>query len=1640
MENLSFKELNLKISKKLLTSRYLRVSNISKALIGEFLKSDLYIENLIAMAEEKDFTCRKTLFLCEGLMKNILDSVKSKKDYVIKDEEFNLDINFKEENNEKQWLSYLYNYSLKKAFPDAVSINLNSDYDAICEAYLKVLRVVCEFQKTTEDNTWQSLYPMKFLTEGEIQGLESDEEYLRFLKAFKRDYIYETMKLNGEVFGYNTLDHICGVHHLSLYIGRQAKLKNLPVDLGRVSGAAAGHDIGKYGCKGEELRRVPHLHYYYTDQWFKKHNINYIRNIAINHSTWDLELENLSLENLILIYSDFRVKNIETDKGVKMHIFSLADSFKVILDKLENLDEKKEKRYRRVYAKLKDFEDYLVSIGVNTTLEETQNLTLNERPIYSLMHGKEVVQNLRYLSINHNIKLMYALRDEYSIEEIFEQARSEEHWKNLRQYIRVFEEYSTYLTQKQKIQTMRFLYDNLIHPEDDIRRHCAELIGVLIGIFDEDYNKEIPKKVILDRPEISSGQLFKEYLDLLLNPSHKIIPGHRTWIGYSTRIMVNSLFKNCRKTMITTYRNILIEYYRTTGALSNETQLFLIETVKYIPMAPFDESLTVVFKYIISMAKKRNASLRLAALEAIGDVLEKIPNNSLIREITSEYLNVAGTRSKIPTENLMKLNLANLMGLEEKISLFQRFCDFDSVRIPEIFLSNLKSATDWVKKKHQIQLLLEYTLKNVELTGLHTAIHFCNLLKVSAVETVRKRAGFAILKIMPRLTLAERNEVAVELLRALEIDEHRFTEYIPPLLGEVLLWLEPKELNEVIDDFKIKIKASEENIQPLILKTIGICVAGYGKYKDRFSEKKEANNSRLISMIGILLNGLGDYKIRVKQAAISTLGKDIFGAKTLSLEEKYNIFKLIGKKVLTLITDDERDRIIFLTNSAALNHIYRFISDYSFFKGEIDIPACSKVAFFPGTFDPFSLSHKIIARAIRDMGFEVYLAVDEFSWSKKTLPNILRKILINMSIADELNIFIYPEVFQTNISNSEDLRKLRENFSHSQVYFVAGSDVVLNASCYKKPQSENSIHTFPHIIFERGKSKYLEEVKQKINEEVMVLNLPPSYATISSSQIRDYIDRNRDISSLIDPLVQQYIYERGFYQREPLEKTSLTSSNIDVEFAEEITEGLIKSISISSKHKELIKEFLKEHSGKTAAKLVIIKNTETHEIVGFSALHWVRSNDLYREVLCEKVARFIRESGTGRLILIDAIYLNNKDKNKAMEEILITETLAYAISKDYEYALFKPRQDEFYTDAILQGLSLCGFKELDTIDDSIPVLGVDMSNPCVLNLDIENVLKEPFRSSSRVKTVVSSTRRRLQEALTGLYPGELILPFETDVLHQKMIKKICEENGVSTKVSHSKEYGEAMCVPYGDILDRYVVPNTVTKSLHTEKYYSPDMKSFFIGESPYYLNLENQMKMIKSFNRPVILVDNILHKGYRMKALDPLLKKEGVEVKKIIAGILSGRGKDLMDMQEREVDAVYFIPKLKVWFNENSMYPFIGGDALWRGAYPRRNLIPSVTSILPYTYPIFIRNADKNKIFELSKVCIENSIEILRALENEYHILYTRNLTLGSLGEVLTTPRRPDIGKDMYYDLTIAPSHYLQNDLEQLSRLENMFF
>lgn len=1623
MRNLTPSKIYKKISSTLLDKSFLSWISLSEELIERHLENVSFLTNLELIVTNHDYSCKSVLTLC----KNLLYDVTKKEP-------------------PKDWIYYTYQFTLNKSFPEAVEIKLDEDLNKGAIIYLQILTIILDFEKKDINKSKTLKYPLVLLKEKEYKKFEGMYEYRKFKKIFNENYVYEMMKLHREVTGHNSIDHISGVHYVAMHIARQLNYFGLPIDLSRVSGAAAGHDIGKYGCKGKELKRVPYLHYYYTDLWFKKYNIPYIGHIATNHSTWDLELENLSIESLVLIYSDFRVKNRKTNGKKEMHIYSLEESFNIILNKLDNVDDAKEKRYRRVYAKLRDFENYMLDIGVSVDINKKTN-PIQQRKHTSLMQNEEIIENIKYLSVNHNINLMHKLRTDSSLSSILELARSENDWKKLRGYLNILEEYSTHLTQSQKLITLNFLYDLLMNKEDDIRKQSAELMGILIATFDEEYRKEVPPDVTLKPSDTTSYDLLDKYINLMLYPDHKIIEGHRKWIGYSLRILILSLCSHCNKDQRKKYRDILLRYYE--DPEDEDVQFYLLQTAKYIPsITLIDKSIESLYNFFIKMIQSESVNIRLSALERTHSLLFRINKEFSFTDKLREIFSNKVTKSPIAAENFLNYKIAKKLNLNKDIlNKYLKFFKDDNDKTSDIFLKNLKSATNWVSKKIHIELLLDKIINNPDINGLHTAMHFCNLIKVSAIENVRNHAGDALVKMFPILPLDQRNDVTIELLRALEIQGYHFTKYIPYYLGQLILYLQPKELDELLDDFTDKIKHSNRQINFLVLKTIGIAIQFYPKYKILFKEEEDIYAKRQIKMLGILLNGLVSYDTQVRQKAFRIIGKEIFGSKELTLKQKNIIFKLVAKKILNLLPGIEENELLFLNNAASLNHIYRFISDYTFFQDKIKLDKNKKIAFFPGTFDPFSLGHKQIAKAIRDKGFEVYLAVDEFSWSKRTQPHILRRKIIEMSIADELNIYLYPQDIPINIANPDDLKNLKESFNHKDIHIVVGSDVILNASCYKIPKEEYSIHNFSHIIFERKKTysspddnEELNKAITELNKNIVRLTLPTQYEDISSTQIRSNIDKNRDITELIDPLAQSYIYKYGIYRREPQYKSIIQTKSIDIKIIDDIDDSLINHLSenfFDDPNESFVK--LKKLKSKLSPRFLIIRDINNHgKILGFSAFHWVRSSMLFKQFHDHNVSEYVREKAVGRIIVLDGVFIDDTSNINNLYQIVLTETLSFCLARDYNYAIYYNSLDEYSRPSLQETLKLQGFEQLPYGNKNNPVFVVSMSNPCTLNLDLESIIKEPFRNNKNVRKSILRSRKRLQRALTKLYPGQLILSFDRDVLYEKLVEKICETNDVPIIQSSPRKLGPYMCVPFGSILNGNIVPNTVTKSMHTEKRFTPDIEKFDIGPFPYYMSLKNQIRMIHSFSRSVILVDDLLNKGYRVKAIDPLIKEENIDVKKIIVGILSGRGKELMDIQDRDVDSAYFIPNLKVWFNENSLYPFIGGDTVWRGFYPERNLLPSVNFVLPYASPTFIKETSNEAIYQLSETCIKNSIDILGTIEKEYRETHERNLTLKHLGEAFISPRCPDHGKSIDYDLNLKASEYLKNDLEHLKRIESI--
>ena len=427
----------------------------------------------------------------------------------------------------------------------------------------------------------------------------------------------------------------------------------------------------------------------------------------------------------------------------------------------------------------------------------------------------------------------------------------------------------------------------------------------------------------------------------------------------------------------------------------------------------------------------------------------------------------------------------------------------------------------------------------------------------------------------------------------------------------------------------------------------------------------------------MILKGFANYQENVKREAFWVVGHELFAQDYLSMQEKKNLFGFLSKKMLMLVEQDEDSELTFFNHTAGWNFVYHFISAYIFQEKKFTFSEPQKIAFFPGTFDPFTLGHKEIAREIRDLGFTVYLALDEFSWSKKAQPHRVRRRILDMSVANEENIFLFPSDTPVNIANPADLKKLREMFPGKEVYMVAGSDVVQNASSYRMEPEENSIMTFPHVIFRRetregrgNKTSY-----DMIQNTVVELKLPTHFEDISSTRIRENIDHNRDISNLIDTVAQNYIYDRGLYLREPQYKRLLQTKAVEIKHetnAKDIAE-IIRQGNLGNDESEKLLHTLQE-PGCTAT--IIFDQDGKGRPDAIMLYRHISTTELFGEFQDMMTASYIRQQTSGKIVLILAGYIRSRSKIADLEQIVLTETLAECLRQDYTYTVCSPKYSQ----------------------------------------------------------------------------------------------------------------------------------------------------------------------------------------------------------------------------------------------------------------------------------------------------------------------------------------------------------------------------
>lgn len=1506
--------------------------------------------------------CRSALALCLPVMEKLLDGAEGPDD----------------------WMAYLSDKYRAVYFPDSFPDRVDPAFDRAEAFYLDVLDGLFEWERK---NGFLISRDFDSLTNAEAGYSRIAGEFDHFREVFSGLHIYEFLRISQEHTKYDTLGHIAGVHNVALYMARQFQKTPVNVDLGLISAAAVLHDIGKFGCREQEAEKIPYLHYYYTEQFCDRFGLKTIGHTAANHSVWDLEFENLSLENLLLIYADFRVKSIWNREGKEIVCFwTLDESYQIILDKLDNVNEQKRKRYRKVYRKLKDFEGFMEHLGLSPDLSGGFGEPA-PAPDPVRITADEIVERIKYRAVCSNIRVMDLLSRESEFLGLLEDVKGEKNWRNVRPSLNVLEEYFTYMTKEQKDLLITYLCGMLMYRDGDIRRQAAGILGKVIAGYDVPYTKEIPEGAELPRRGRTSREIWKKVLEYLLNPGHRVTMQQRRWGGFALKHVFTTVLNRVEEGQKRGIVSELTDCFRSyrLDEWDELNQFLLMDCALTLPLEYCSKSgQKIVYRFSLRALESRNREVTVAVLRFwlfwITKGWKPDEDFPLWDEERFRFM------ENLPCFLYLKREIERALGRGEK----------EAEALPESMVSalmfeNQKMEVPWVFKAVHLQMFSENFRKSHP--PLAMGVHLVNLLQESDRVVIKRMAGELLVEMFPSFTKEERYELVLELLKGIDTGEYAVSRCLPEYLGRVFFSLDDEAMQELTGRYRAMADSKNEQVAVVTLEAVGITLQQTLKYAEN---QKCALKEKLE---GILCRAMAHAENRVRREAFYVLGHSVFGSGEIAAEQKVRCFSGLCKKILFL-TEEMPDGDSLYSNAAALNHIYRFLSDYLMDHERVECTFPERAAFFPGTFDPFSLGHKQIVKEVVKLGCEVFVAVDEFSWSKKTQPYNVRKRILQMSIADLEDVYLFPEQIPVNIANPDDMKMLEEMFGEREWYLVVGTDVVENASAYRGSRPVTG--KYNHILVERGSKR--SDYRDRITGKIEWLRLPPGMERMSSTKIRENIDLNRDISSLVDENVQNYIYSRSLYAAEPQYRQSA------------------KKLPYTG-----VMETKTEKGAGKEQRVVLREDGGNQRKLAYAGFRRLSLSDLYDECRDAALSAWLREHVSGKIAMLTEMKVCAIRDGGAFKQMLLTELAAYCLENEYTYLLcFRPGDD---TELLLDhGFVRAGEESTCYV--------ADLRSPILLFHDTETAVKEPFSNAPAVRGQMEKAHQRIQRALAGLSPGSLVLSVDARVLNYRLICLIQEEISDDAKQLYpeGKEYG--MCVPYGKMLCGIQIPNCVTKELHTDKVYENDMSRFSIRETPGWPGLETQIRTLKSFRKPIFLVDDLYHKGFRMEAIDPYLIRAQIPVRKIITGVLSGQGEELAKRRGKKVRSVYFIPNLRAWFSEKDMYPFLGGETVRKNESGEEWPAASVNPILPFQMPHFLSGVSMEAFYVLSRVCLENARDIFAKLENVYQKTYGRKLTVRRLGEVIGEPGYPDIsGKP---DGEASPSKFIDTEISRLKRLENL--
>lgn len=198
-----------------------------------------------------------------------------------------------------------------------------------------------------------------------------------------------------------------------------------------------------------------------------------------------------------------------------------------------------------------------------------------------------------------------------------------------------------------------------------------------------------------------------------------------------------------------------------------------------------------------------------------------------------------------------------------------------------------------------------------------------------------------------------------------------------------------------------------------------------------------------------------------------------------------------------------------------------------------------KIGILGGTFNPIHNGHILLGKkALSELKLDqIWIMPSGQTNLKKDLyilPKEERQKLVELAIED------YPDFFLSDIELNrpgitytyETLMELKTLYPEDEFYFILGADCLFSIEKWMKPEIIMSHAVLASAT--RGE-KDLEDLKAKSEYlakkfDAKIILLPFSKIDISSSEIRDKINKDESIDHLVPKKVLEYINKNHLYK------------------------------------------------------------------------------------------------------------------------------------------------------------------------------------------------------------------------------------------------------------------------------------------------------------------------------------------------------------------------------------------------------------------------------------------------------------------------------------------------------------------------------